>query len=337
MRALVARKMIKPLSTLGLLLTALCAASAAQAQVFKEPALEALLLNDNYTELARLGAARAAVDASDDQAVLALALAALRSNAPAQRQMALERAQQCVERMPKAAACHYAWGAVLGVQAMSEGLMKMAGSVGRIKDELRTASALEPAWFPARGAVVEFYLQAPGLVGGSVSTAKEMALAAPKPEQVTALQGRLALHDKQFEQALKVLGSLQLDPNTSLARDVRQWQLSAAMSLLNDGQTERVRPTLERLMRERADALGLWGMARLHAATGAHEQALQLLDKLAPLPGADRLPLDYRRGVSQQALGQLEAAKAAFQRFVAKGSSAKSLVDDAKQRLDNLR
>ncbi|MDZ7812552.1 MAG: hypothetical protein U5L74_05310 [Ideonella sp.] len=329
--------MIQALSRMGLLLAALCAAPAVQAQVFKDPALEALHLADNYAELGRVGTARAAADASDEQAVLAQALAALRSNVPAQRQAALARAQQCVERVPKSAACHYAWGAVLGVQAMSEGLMKMAGSVGRIKDELRTASALEPAWFPARGAVVEFYLQAPGLVGGSVSTAREVAMAAPKPEQVTALQGRLALHDKQFDQALKVLGTLQLDPNTSLGRDVRQWQLSAAMSLLNEGQAERVRPTLERLMRERADALGLWGMARLHAVNGAHEQALQLLDKLAPLPGADRLPLDYRRGVSQQALGQLEVAKAAFQRFVAKGSSAKNLVEDAKQRLDKLR
>ena len=64
--------MTKNLSSIGLMLTALFAASAVQAQVFKDPALEALHLADNYAELGRVGTARAAADASDADARAAM-------------------------------------------------------------------------------------------------------------------------------------------------------------------------------------------------------------------------------------------------------------------------
>lgn len=46
-------------------------------------------------------------------------------------QTALARAEACLLRQPQAAACHYALGAVLGVQALSEGMLNNSGQAAK--------------------------------------------------------------------------------------------------------------------------------------------------------------------------------------------------------------
>jgi hypothetical protein len=161
----------------------LAATLPAQAQMFKDPQLEGLYRADKLAEVEKLGLQRLASQTDDAQAVLALAVGALRSNDAGRRKTAIGHAEGCVQKQPRAAPCHYALGVVLGVQAMSEGMLKMAGSVGRVRESLVEALTLEPGWFPARSAVVEFYLVAPGIIGGSASKAQETARAAARPEQ----------------------------------------------------------------------------------------------------------------------------------------------------------
>ena len=141
--------------------------SSAQAQTFKDPALEALLSADRFDELQRVSAARVATQPDDAQAVLGLALAALERDDAAARLAAIRRAEACIDKQPKAAPCHYALGATLGVQALSEGMMKMARSLGSVKEALTQAHTLEPDWYAARSALIEFHLLAPGMMGGS--------------------------------------------------------------------------------------------------------------------------------------------------------------------------
>ena len=321
------------------LIASLCLAAAlpVHAQMFKDPQFESLYRADKLAEVEKLGQQRVASQADDAQAVLALALGALRSNDAGRRKSAIGHAEGCVQKQPRAAPCHYALGVVLGVQAMSEGLLKMAGSVGRVRESLVEALALEPAWFPARSAVVEFYLVAPGVIGGSASKAQETARAAARPEQAQALEGRMALQEKKFERALQLLAEVRPGGDGALQEDLLVWTQGAAFGLVNEGQGEKARPTFERLQKEHPEnAVPVFGLARLAAEAGRHADALALLERSSKLKGADRLPLDYRNGLSQLALGQKEAAKASLARFVAAGKGSSANLDDAKKRLSQI-
>jgi tetratricopeptide (TPR) repeat protein len=320
------------LSALGL-----AAALTAQAQTFKDPALEALYTAEKFDDLQRISAARATVQPDDAQAVLGVALAALeRDDAPARR-AAIKRAEACIDKQPKAAPCHYALGATMGVQAMSEGMLKIARSLGTVKDALTQAHALEPEWYDARSALMAFYLEAPGMMGGSASKAAELARGAARPGQVKALEARVALQEKKYDAALQ--GLLSLPPGTEAAvlSDARGWAVQAGMGMVNAGQAAKAQAHFERLTRDHPDAAGpCYGLARARGEQGAHEDALKLYEQAQKLKGATQWPLLYRMGMSQQQLGRKDDAKASFKQYVAVGKGPASLLSDAKKRLEEL-
>ena len=310
---------------------------AAMAQMFKDAALEALHAAGKSVELQRLAMQRVAAQADDVQAVLALAVTAMATGEPSARQAALARAEACVQRLPQAAPCHYAVGTVMGVQAMSEGMLKAARSAGTIKTALVQAQALEPQWYPARSALVEFYLVAPGMMGGSAIKAAELAASAPLAEQVSALQARVAMDKVEAEALLLLLTPLLSAADTEVASDARQWATQAAFSLVNNGQAAKAQSFFERLGKDRpGHATGPYGLARVRTETGAFGEAVKLFELSATLKGAERLPIDYRLGIALQLAGRHDAARAALKTFVALGKGQKSSLDDARKRIEQL-
>lgn len=318
------------------LLVLLLAAWAAtvQAQTLKDPVLEALYVADRAEELQRAALQR---PGDDPQAVLALALAALERNEAPARLKALERAQSCAEKQPRAAPCQYAHGVLLGIQAMSEGMIKAARSAGTVKDALAAAHEIDPAWYPARSALMEFHLMAPGMMGGSASKAAELARTAPKPEQVAALQGRIATQERRFEAALAAFIALPAALEHALAADVRGWGVQAGLGAVNAGQAAKAQPFFERLLREQpGHAAGAYGLARVRGEQGAWAEALRLYERAGALKGAQEWPLAYRTGIALQNLGRGEEAKSAFARFVSAGKGQKASLEDARKRLEQL-
>ncbi len=206
-------------------------AQSAAAQVFQDPTLQALFTGDRLAELATVSQQRLATRPDDAQAVLGLAMAALAGDDSAHREAAIRRADTCIQQNPQAAECHYALGVVLGVQATSQGMLKMASSVGTVKTALLNALRLAPQWYPARSAVVEFYLQAPGVIGGSSTRAVEAARGAARPDQARALVARVALDEDRFDAALAGLYAVQGGPQAvqdpALTDDVQQWIAAA--------------------------------------------------------------------------------------------------------------
>jgi tetratricopeptide (TPR) repeat protein len=220
---------------------------------------------------------------------------------------------------------------------MSEGMFKMARSLGTVKEALTLAHTLEPEWYAARSALIEFYLEAPGMMGGSASKAAELARGAARPGQVKALEARVALQDKKFEAALAGLQSLPPGTDAAVLSDARNWAVRAGMGLVNSGQPAKAQGHFERLTREQADTAGpFYGLARARGELGAHEDALKLYEQAQKLKGAAQWPLLYRIGMSQQQLGRKDDAKASFKRYVALGKGPASLLSDAKKRLEDL-
>ena len=323
--------------TAAVVLSLCCSVAPALAQTLKDPALEALYVAERHEELQRQASQRLAAQPDDAQAVLALTLAALERDDRAARTQALARAEACVQSQPRAAACHYAHGVLLGLTAASEGMMKMARSAGTVKEALTTAHELDPAWYPARSALIEFHTLAPGVMGGSSSKAAELAKSAPRPEQVNALTARLALADKRFDAAVQAFNKLPSPLEPALAADVRSWGTQAGLGAVNAGQLAGAQGFFERLLREQpGQAAGAYGLARVRGEQSDWAEALRLYTRALELKGAADWPLLYRMGIAQQQLGQTDAAKASYTRFIAAGKGQKSSLADAQKRLEQL-
>jgi tetratricopeptide (TPR) repeat protein len=322
---------------LASLTAALATAPAAQAQTFSEPALEALYVAERNDELRRIVVSRVAAKADDEQAVLGLALVSLEANDAAARKAAIAAAEACVERNAKATACQWALGSVLGIQAMSEGMMAVARNLGRVRDSLIEAQTLAPGWWPARSSLAEFYLIAPGMMGGSKGKAEALARSAPSPAHSQALLARIAVQEERHEQALTMLLAHKPGQDAALDSDVRGWGRGAAFGLLNAGHPAKARPYFERVMREQPDdAMAPYGLARVLAESGSPADALPLYERAAKGKGAETLPIAYRAGIAQQMLGQTDTAKASYKRFIAAGKGQKSAMEDARKRLAEL-
>lgn len=310
---------------------------SAWAQTIRDPALEALYTAGRTQDLHRASAQRVQAQADDAPAVLGLALAALEMDETSARRQAITAAEACVARQPRAGACHYALGVTLGVQAMVDGMLKAARSAGTVREALSTALEIDTSWYPARSALVEFYLLAPGIMGGSTSRATELAGSAPRAEQVLALQARVAMADRRLEAAVQGLAKLPTALEHALASDVQAWSVQAGLGLVNEGQWAKAQGLLERCLRNRPDDAGaLYALGRARGEAGEPAQALKLYEQAAAAKNASAWPVQYRVGLTLEQLGRPHEAKAAFKRHIAAAKGPKNLLEEARKRVEAL-
>ena len=84
---------------------------------------------------------------------------------------------------------HYKYGGVLGMKAMESNKIKALTMVGDIKNSFLRAAELDPQHIDVRWALVEFYIQLPGIIGGSEKKAIEYA---DQLENLSKVDGYLA-------------------------------------------------------------------------------------------------------------------------------------------------
>lgn len=70
---------------------------------------------------------------------------------------------------------HYKHGGALGMKALSVNKFKALGIIGDVKDAFLKAAELDPNHIDTRWALVELYMQLPGIVGGSKSKSLKYA------------------------------------------------------------------------------------------------------------------------------------------------------------------
>jgi len=85
---------------------------------------------------------------------------------------------------------HFWLARALGEQAENANPLRLPGLARRAKSELERASALAPGYLDARDGLVEYYLKAPGIVGGSVDKARAQAA---EMKRLDPYRGELAL------------------------------------------------------------------------------------------------------------------------------------------------
>jgi tetratricopeptide (TPR) repeat protein len=83
--------------------------------------------------------------------------------------------EQAVRADDRAAAYHYFLGRAYGAQAQRASMMTARRSLGRRRAEVERAVQLDPEFLDAREGLMQYYLQAPGFMGGSPQKAREQA------------------------------------------------------------------------------------------------------------------------------------------------------------------
>ena len=98
---------------------------------------------------------------------------------------------------------HLWLGRIYGEKADKSGFMTAAGLARKVRDEFEKAVHLNPRSVDARSDLAEFYLEAPGIVGGGRDKAQEQAdsLVSLDPARAHWVNARIAEKKKDFNTA----------------------------------------------------------------------------------------------------------------------------------------
>ncbi len=88
---------------------------------------------------------------------------------------AIDFFKDAVAKSPKNAAAHYHLGDAYGDAAQKASIFSQMSLANKCKDEFQAAVNLDPNYFDARFGLMEWYLQVPGIAGGSEAKAIEQA------------------------------------------------------------------------------------------------------------------------------------------------------------------
>jgi tetratricopeptide (TPR) repeat protein len=117
--------------------------------------------------------------------------------------LALKYYRQLVNAKPLVANYHYKYGGALGMVAKNSSKFKALGMIDEIKESFEKAIELDKNHIEARYALIELYLELPGIVGGSERKAQKYAaeLMSFSPIDGYLAKGRIAEYFKRYKQA----------------------------------------------------------------------------------------------------------------------------------------
>src|SRR5271166_5731658 len=106
--------------------------------------------------------------------------------------------EKAVSLAPANGLYHLWLGRIYGEKADHSNFLKAAGLAGKVRSEFESAVEFSPNSWEARTDLAEFYLEAPGIVGGSKDKARDQAeLIAPlNPAMAHWVKGRIAEKNK---------------------------------------------------------------------------------------------------------------------------------------------
>jgi tetratricopeptide (TPR) repeat protein len=106
---------------------------------------------------------------------------------------------------PNDADYYYKYGGCLGMKAKECNKLKALGMIGDIKHSFEKAIQLNPNHIESRWALIELYLQLPGIVGGSERKAQKYAneLLKISPVDGYLAKGRIAEYFERYKEAEK--------------------------------------------------------------------------------------------------------------------------------------
>jgi len=225
------------------------------------------------------------------------------------------KAQEWLERAVKLdrrnASYHHWLGRAYSREALRAGKLRQMKLAGRIRDEFKQAVALDPNDLEARFDLLQYYVVAPGIVGGSEERAREQAA---EIRRRNAFRGRLAYGaiaedakdnataEREYAAAVTEYPDSLVGAYTLVAFYTRRKQYDRAFDLC------------ERLVRERQDPVAQYHIGRVASVSGERldRGAEALRAYLAHRPSDTDPSLasaHYRLGMVYEKQGRRDLAK----------------------------
>ncbi len=113
---------------------------------------------------------------------------------------------------------HFWLGQAYGIRAQNAGIFKAPGLAKKVKKEFLRALELDPDHLDARFGLMQFYLQAPGIVGGSAEKAKAQAEEIKKRDPVMGYSAYALIyeHDEKYDLAeQEYLNLIESEPDST--------------------------------------------------------------------------------------------------------------------------
>jgi len=231
---------------------------------------------------------------------------------------AVKTLEQAVKLDPMSAEAHFRLGNALGSVAQKANVLRQPFLAKRLKSEFEKAAELDPGLLGPHEGLIQFYLQAPGVMGGSVAKAREQAASIVK---INALRGHfaeanIANHEKDLPGAERAYRAAYSEfPDSSLALT------SLTTFLANNGRAEDAfAPVDHYLARKPNDRVGLFTLGRAAAVSGKQlergEQALRTVLTMPETENGSRIPREnvhYRLGDIYAKRGDKAKARAEYE------------------------
>jgi tetratricopeptide (TPR) repeat protein len=145
---------------------------------------------------------------------------------------------------PMEANYHYKYGGVMGMKAKESNKFKALGMISEIKSSFEKAISLNPKHIEARAALVEFYLQLPGIVGGSE---KKAMFYANEIAQISAVDGYLSKgHIAEYFGRYKE-AEVQYKKAVEISKSKNSYRILANLYKNKMGQPEKAKSILEEI------------------------------------------------------------------------------------------
>lgn len=299
-----------------------------------EAEFEALMKQRNAAAVETLARQRLQAVPTDDMALWAWGRVV--AGDPVKRAEVLPRAEACVVVRPQSARCHHVLAGLYSSMAMSAGITDGLKLAGKIKDHLVQAVKWDPRNFLMRWELSQFYLQAPGIVGGSVRKARALALdyASVDPVRSRLLMAAVHTYEKEWPEAAAELGAVQAGRNPGLLEDLNDGWVNLGFAQLRAEESEPAAKAFRQVLATNPEhAYAHFGLGRCHLAQNRASEAIAALDRAAQLN--PKLNVYYHLGIAYQSKGDKSKAITAFRQALRLPLSGKS-ADDVQQRLKQL-
>ena len=295
------------------LLTSVLVTQSAQAHEYS-----ALIKAKKYAEAERAISSKLATDANYADALVAKVDLILIAGKVMQLDEGVKLAEQCIASNPKNSECHEAFGNVLGIKAEKGGMMAGISSLGKIRDAFKKALALDPKNFNAANSLMTFYLEVPGLMGGSNSKAKDVIAETQKvsPAAANLLQAKFDLKDEELEKAKNGVLAVNSSGNPVIAQLQNEIAIDIAQTFVKEKKFLDAEKMFREVIQRFPDsAVAHLGLGRSLQEQGKAKEALPHLEKSLSMENTGAAL--YRLGKTWQALGDKTKAISFFEKALA--------------------
>lgn len=252
---------------------------------------------------------------------------------------AVRLAEQCIEAAPTRSECHEYLGNALGTKAINAGILSAMGSAGKIRNAFKKAVELDPKNVDARFSLLEYYQQAPGIVGGGKGNAREL-VAQTLPINADAgklMQASVDLADKEFAKVeTAVQTPLPAEPYDLQGRQ-RELMMSLGSTYVREKKNvDALRIFADMQKRFPDSELGAFGAGRAYQEQGKYADAIAQFERALGIKAT--APMYFRMGQSWQALNDKTKAITAYEKALSfKPELGKKQREDALDQLKTLK